>query len=188
MRKFLNPGILLALLLAGPVAWAQKPSAEASGLLPLEELNLFPRDKLSVEVNIEGALLRLVAEATKREDPAFSSLISSLRSIKVQVFPLAGADTDSVKTKIGRAIRWLEDSGWQATVKVREAKEETYIYLKEQDGQVVGLTVLAFTPGNEAAVINIAGRIDPAQIGRLGQGLDLPQLQKLPTTGSKKPQ
>jgi hypothetical protein len=187
MRKLIVLGIVLALLPAPLAAQAQKPLAEAPGLLPLDELNLFPQDKLSTEVSIEGALLKLVAEATKREDPAFSALLSGLRSIKVQVFPLAGTDPDAIKAKISRAVRWLENSGWKATVKVRDEGEENYIYLKEQDGQVVGLTVLSFKPGDEAAVINIAGRLDPAQIGRLAQGLGLPQLEKLPAEGNKKP-
>lgn len=188
MRNLTLLGTVLVLLLAVPAAWAQKPPAAEPGLLPLDELNLFPKDKLSAEVNIEGALLRLVAQASKRSDPDFSSLMAGLRSIKVRVFPLAGADADAVKTKISRAVRWLEDSGWQTMIKVREEGAETYIYLKEQDGKIVGLTVLSFTPGEEAAVINIAGRIDPEQLGRLGQGLDLPQLQKLPAAGGKKPQ
>jgi len=37
-------------------------------------------------------------------------------------------------------------------------------------------------------VINIVGTIDPAQLGRIGQKFDLPQLQKIPTpSGAKKP-
>jgi Domain of unknown function (DUF4252) len=188
MRNLIRLGTVLVLLLAAPSGWAQKPPAVDSGLLPLDELNLFPKDKLSAEVNIEGALLRLVAQASKRSDPDFSSLLAGLRSIKVQVFPLAGAEAETVKVKIGRAVRWLEDHNWQTMMKVREEGSETYIYLKEQDGKIVGLTVLSFTPGEEAAVINIAGRIDPEQLGRLGQGLDVPQLQKLPAPGGKKPQ
>ena len=37
--------------------------------------------------------------------------------------------------------------------------------------------------------LNIVGRIDPAQLGQLGQRLNVPQLKKVPTPGSsaKKP-
>ena len=184
MRKTIIPGIALVLFLAASAVLAQKP-APSPGFVPLAELNLFPQDKLSAEVNLDGTILRLVAAAVKGEDPGFSSMIASLRSINVQVFPLAGTDAGAIKTKIGHAVHWLEDRGWNASLRVKEKGEETYIYLKEQDGQIVGLTVLSFQPGEEAAVINIAGRIDPAQIGRLGQRLDVPGLEKVPA--GKKP-
>jgi uncharacterized protein DUF4252 len=185
MRKILIPGIALVLFLAASALFAQKPAAPGPGFVPLAELNLFPKDKLSAEINLDGTVLRLVAAAMKGEDPAFSSMVASLRSINVQVFPVASSDAGAVKTKIDRAVHWLEDRGWSASLRVKEKGEETYIYLKEQDGQIVGLTLLTFQPGEEAAVINIAGHIDPAQLGRLGQKFDVPQLEKVPA--GKKP-
>jgi uncharacterized protein DUF4252 len=183
MRKPILFTISLLFLAVSP-GFAQK-LADQPGYLPVEELDLFPRDKLSVEVNLEGVLLRMIAEATKLEDPAFSAVIAGLRSISVQVFPLAGVDEGSVKTRIGRAVRWLEDRGWRSTVRVREAGEETYIYLKESDGAIAGLTLLSLQPGDEAVVINIVGRIDPAQIGRLGRSLHIEHLEKVPDSGKK---
>jgi hypothetical protein len=184
MRKTIIPGIALVFFLAASALMAQTPQ-KPPGFVPLAELNLFPQDKLSAEVNLDGAILRLVAAAVKSDDPAFSAMVASLRSINVQVFPLAGIDAGAVKTKIGHAVQWLEDRGWKASLRVKEKGEETYIYLKEQDGQIVGLTVLSFQPGEEAAVVNIAGRIDPAQIGRLGQNLHVQQLERVPA--GKKP-
>ena len=189
MRKSMILSILL-LVLAAPGAFAQKaPPPPATGLLPLDELDLFPEDKLSVEINIEGALLRMVAESLKGDDPDLSSLLRNLRSIRVQVLPLADGNASLAKSSFGRAVRWLEGQGWKSTVRVREKGEETHIYLKETDGKVMGMTVLAMGEG-EAVVINIAGRFDPADIGRIGRGLDidmdLPGLDKVPSQDSKK--
>lgn len=186
MRKILIPGLCIFLFLGVAAVRAQRPPATPPGFVPLDELSLFPGDKLSVEINLSGGLLRLIAAATK-DDPDFSQVMAGLRSINVQVFPLKGVDADAIRTRIGRAVRWLEDRGWKANVRVREKGEETYIYMKEDGGQIVGLTVLTFQPGDEAAVINIAGRIDPAQLGRVGHNLHVPQLEKVPSKG-KKPQ
>jgi hypothetical protein len=175
---------LALLILAASSGLAQKPEDQA-GYFPIEELDLFPRDKLSVEINLAGALLRMVAAATRLEDPEFSAVISSLKSIQVQVFPLTGIDEGSVKSKLDRAVRWLEGRGWSPTVRVREGGEETYIYLKETDGKIDGLSLLSLKPGEEAVAINIVGRIDPAQIGRLGQSLNIPHLEKTPAAGKK---
>jgi hypothetical protein len=187
MRTQIIAPFALLLFLASPAGWAQQKLSDQPGYVSVEQLDLFPKEDLSVEINLEGALLRMVAAATRGEDPGFAQMISNLKGIQVQVFPLAGVEEKSVRTKIGRAIRLLEDRGWKATVRVREKDEESYIYLKESGDQILGLTVLAFTAGQEAALINIVGKLDPAQLERLGRNLDIPQLQKVPA-GGKKPE
>jgi hypothetical protein len=178
MRHLMILGSLLALLMAVPAAAAEP------GALPFQELNLFPRDKLSVEINLEGPLLHMVAEATRGDDPEFSKLMAGLQAIRVQVFPVKdNGGVEPLRPKIERALHWLEDRGWQSTVRVRDKDGETYIYVKSADRRIIGLTVLALDPKEEAALINIVGSLDPAQIGRLGRSLDIKQLQKIPTGG-----
>jgi Domain of unknown function (DUF4252) len=192
MRKTITLATVL-LVLAASAAWGQNQTAQKltdqPGYVPLDQLDLFPRDKLSVEINIEGALMSLVAAAAKQEDPEFSSLMAGLKAITVQAIPLKGLDEGALRTKIGRTVRWLEDRGWKSTMRVRDKGEETYIYLREIDGKIAGLTLLALQPGEEAVVINIVGRIDPAQLGRLSQSLDLPHLKQVPAPApGKKPE
>ena len=89
MRK---PTIVLTLLLALAAAAGHAQKLESQpGYVPIEKLDLFPPDKVSVEINLEGPLLHMVAAATK-DDPAFSSVMAGLKSIKLQVFPLKGED------------------------------------------------------------------------------------------------
>jgi Domain of unknown function (DUF4252) len=183
MRKPTN--LIIALFLFAASSGFAQRLEDQPGYLPLEELGLFPRDKLSVEINLQGVLLRMIAAATRGEDPEFSGVMAGLRSIQVQVFPLVGIDEGAIRTKIGRAVHWLEDRGWQSTMRVREQGEETYIYLKESDGKIAGLTLLSVQPHDEAVAINIVGRIDPEQLGRLGRSLDIPELEKVPAPGKK---
>lgn len=187
MRAPIIAPLVLLLFLTGSAGWAQQKLSDQPGYVSVEQLDLFPREDLTVEINLEGALLRMVAAATRGEDPGFAQVISNLKGIQVQVFPLTGVEEGAVRTKIGRAVRLLEDRGWKATVRVREKDEESYIYLKESGDQILGLTVLAFTAGEEAALINIVGKLDPAQLERLGRNLDIPHLQKIPA-GGKKPE
>lgn len=184
MRKIIVLATVL-LVLAVSAGQAQKLT-DQPGYVPLDQLDLFPRDKLSIEINIEGALMSLIAAAAQ-DDPEFSSLMAGLKAITVQAIPLKGMDEDAVRTKIGRTVRWLEDRGWKSTMRMREQGEEAYIYLKEIDGKIAGMTLLTLEPGDEAVVINIVGRIDPAQIGRLSQRLNLPQIKQEKSPG-KKPQ
>jgi hypothetical protein len=178
MRKTLVLATLL-LVLTAAAGRAQKLT-DQPGYVPVEQLDLFPRDKLSVEINIEGALMSLIAAGARSEDPEFASVIAGLKAITVRAVPLKDVDADSVRGRISRTIRWLEDRDWKSMVRVRDQGEEVYIYLKETGGKIAGLTVLTFDPGEEAVVINIVGRIDPEQLGRLSQRLDIDYLDKIP--------
>src|SRR5215217_6212034 len=90
MRKTITLATVL-FVLGASAGWAQKLT-DQPGYVPLDQLDLFPRDKLSVEINIEGALMSLVAAAAKQEDPEFSSLMAGLKAITVQAVPLKGLD------------------------------------------------------------------------------------------------
>jgi hypothetical protein len=185
MRCSIFTGAVLALLLAVPAAWAVQPAD--AGALPFQELDLFPREKLSVEINLEGPILKMVSQFAASDDPDFAKMMAGLKAIHVQVFPLKDkAGAGLLRGKIDRSVHWLEEHGWHSTVRVRDKGEETYIYLKEADGMMVGLAILSVQPGQEAALINIVGKLDPAQIGRVGRSLNIPQLQKAqPRPGGK---
>jgi hypothetical protein len=186
MRKLtLFTLLLLSLAAAGR---AQKLESEP-GYVPVQELGLFPQDKLEVEIDIEGPLLRMIAAAAKDDDPGFAAVMAGLKAIQVQVFPMKGAEPAGVKTRIDRAVHWLEGRGWKSMVRVRDQGQETYIYLKQAGDRIEGMTLLSLDPKDEAVLINIVGRVDPAQIGQLAQKLNVPQLKKIPAQGSgaKKP-
>ena len=178
MNRLIVSTVVLLLFLSGAPGRAQQKLSEQPGYVSMRDLDMFPREDLSVEINLDGAILRMVAEFSRQEDPAFAEVMKNLKAIQVQVFPLTEAKEDAVRGKVDRAVRWLEDHGWTSMVRVREKGSESYIYLKKSGDQVVGLTILAVEAGQEAAMVNIVGRIDPAQIGRLGESLDIPQLQK----------
>lgn len=186
MRRLIV-SLTLSFFLTATAGWAQKLS-DQPGYVSIEELGIFPREDLSVEINLDGAILRMVAAATRGDDPEFAKVMSGLKAIQVRVFPLEGAKSDLIRGKVERAARWLEDRGWSSLVRVREKDNESYIYLKKSGEQIVGLTILAIEAGQEAAMINIVGRIDPDEIGRLGQSFDIPQLEKVTPRKPGKPE
>lgn len=175
--------LAISLLFLAVAGWAQKPEP---GYVSIEDLDLFPRDKLQVEINIGTPILRMIAAGARKDDPGFAAVMAGLKSIQVQVFPVKGVEAGAVRSRIDRALRWLEGHGWESTVRVRDQGQETYIYLKQSGDRIDGLTLLSLDPKEEAVAINIVGRIDPAQIGELGQSLHVPQLKSVPTGKSPK--
>jgi len=180
--------LCLSLLLLAGVAAAPPVRADAAapapdtspGAIPFGELEIFARKDLTTEINLEGALLQLVGNAMREDDPEFARLVSGLQVIRVRVASLKDLDTEKVRAKMDQAVRWLEAKGWTAVVRTRDKGVESYIYTRTVQGKIVGLAVLSLEPGKEAAVINIVGHLDPDQIGRLGRGLHVPQLEKVP--------
>ncbi len=174
-NRWIVTAALLVAALAAPAA-AQESLESHPGFLPLDELDILSRENLKVEINLHGPLLKLVAGATRDDEPEFSQLIAGLEAVRVRVASVADLDLEAVRSNVGRAARWLDGRGWQTIVRARDEGEEFYLYLRQQESVVVGLAVLVVEEGGDAAVINIVGDIDMTQIAQLGRKLNIPQL------------
>ncbi len=175
LRKLLAFACLLAL--CAPAARAQQPAlSELPGYFPFEELEILGRDELSLEINLGKPLLRLVAAATRKAEPEFAALIDSLDAVRVRVAPAEDVDLERARKATAGATDWLEDRGWQVVVRAREEDEEVFIYTRDSGGDIAGMAVLVIEEGGDVAVINIVGKMDLAQLEKLGETLDIPQL------------
>src|ERR1700681_3250838 len=117
---------------------------------------------MSVEVNLSGALLDLVSAATRHDDPEFSKTIADLRGIQARVVDLTPKPSETVRAQLTEAAHWLEKHGWEVIVRVsHKNQEEDAIYTLSQNKQIVGLAVLHFETGKEAALVNIVGHLNP---------------------------
>ena len=173
--------IAIAALVVAPVAaTAETPLEQLPGYIPIDSLGLFAHQVVSVEVNLNGPLLELVGAATQHDDPDFAKTISALRGIQVRVIDLPAAKASPVRAQLADTAHWLEAQGRAAIVKVAKADEDDSIYTLTEKQQIVGLAVLHYEAGKEAALVNIIGHLDPAELGRLGHHIDLPGLDHLP--------
>ena len=168
-RHFAFCGLVVALL--APAAFAQ-PSA-----LSLEALDAMFNEEARVEVNLRGAILRLVAEASRHEEPEFASMVDDLRGIYVRQYRLSSARS-GVSGEIRDLARSFERDGWEALVRVRDEGEDVVILLNTTGDVINGLVVMSLNEeDDEATFVTIDGRIDPAQIGRLGSRFNVPELE-----------
>ncbi|MEM7356049.1 MAG: DUF4252 domain-containing protein [Acidobacteriota bacterium] len=172
--------VLVACLVASPSTWAEAtdPLSDNPGYFPLEELDVLSSEALSIEINLHGAMLKLIAAATRSEEPEFSEIIANLDAVRVRIAPVEDVDPSKVRAGLGRARGWLEKRGWSTMVRTREGDDELHIYLRQVDGDIAGIAIMAIEAGGEAALINIVGKLDLSQLGRLGETLDIPQLSK----------
>ena len=166
---------------------AHQPLDTQPGYFPDEYLDLLDPDDVAIEVNIQGAMLRMIAAFAGAEDPEFAALVTSLHGIRVRSGEIAPEDYEAVRQRVASGRKWLEDHGWLAMVRVKEEDEEVYVYSREQEGELLGLTVLALED-SEVTAVNLIGRIDPMQLARLVEGLDLGVLDDIDLGLDQKPE
>ena len=174
----MNPArALLAVLLGFMVTTTLSPAAHAQsdrpGYVDLARLGaldaLFDADPV-IEVNIEGALLRLVAEASRLEDEELAEMLTTLDGIYVRGYDARNARYDDIVDRMRAMGDELESDGWQTIVKVRDRSEAVFMYVMMRGEDVDGMAVMVAERGaDEIVFLNIVGDIDPAQIGRIGQ-------------------
>ena len=166
--------LLLSIALLASTVHAQSIE-EHPGYFPIDELQFLSPDDLSVEINLRGAMLRLIGKVAADDDPEFAQVINNLEAIRVQIAPTDHLQADAVRKGLDTGVAMLENLGWYRMVLTRDEGEEVHIYGREDEGDLQGLTVLAIED-EEVIVLNLVGRIDPDQLGSLLSGLDLPEV------------
>ncbi len=172
-----NLAPLLALLLTVGLLPRSANAQEQRGYIDLSQVEAWFDDEPAIEVNIRGALLNLVAEASKYEDPDLADMLRQLKVIQVRGFDLSRADDTllSQSTELGRQ---LEADGWETVVRVRDDGEHVQMYLLATGESIDGMVVLATDEfEDEAIFVNIVGEIRPDQIGRIGRKFNLGVLE-----------
>lgn len=134
----------------------------------------------NVVVNIKGALLNLVAEASRYEDPELADLLRKLKAIQVRGFTMRRTDFGAVEERTADLARHLEASGWDTVVRVREVDngERVDVFVRVANDAIAGMMVMVVDSyEDETFFVNIVGEIDPAQIGRIGRTFDIDPLR-----------
>lgn len=171
----------LILLVLGPLTLVSVAAAESPedhpGYFDLDELGIIDADDSSVDINLRGAMLRLVGAAVLNEEPGLAELVSELEAMRVLVASVSDIDAEATAAAIGRAAARLDERGWQRVVRVRENGEQVHLYVREVEEEVLGMTLLVLETEDEVTLINMAGRIDPAQLMAIGQAFDIPSLE-----------
>ncbi len=179
MWKRILPCALLLLALTS-AAWAQDDITRDPGYIDLDQVEDWFDKEPTIIVNVKGALLDLVAEASRYEDPELADMLRKLKSVQVRGYDMRWADFDNIQERARTMVRRLEDQGWDTVVRVRDDDEDVNIHVRENDGAIAGMFVMVISPDDDETVfVSIVGEIDPEQIGRLGRKFDIDPLDDM---------
>jgi hypothetical protein len=185
LAALLALGLSTVLSAAPALAAAAKPSTPATqhpGYLDFGELGFDANaENLRVEVSLQDAVLAFVTETLRPTDAELAEALSKIRSIRFQLYRLTPQQAAAAGERSRSLADRLERRGWQRVVRIQEDGTQSYLHLKMEGNRILGLTVMFLNHGEEGdgfGFINIAGEIDPAQLGRIGQRFDIEVLEE----------
>jgi len=171
--KTLSYPLVIVLLLAGLAAVAtEEDLTRDPGFVDFSDLELLTDDELNIHVSVKDPLLKLVAEATRENEPELSDLLAQIKAIEVHVYSVKESLREAIWMEIRAKAKALEAAGWNPAITIRMRRERGYVFLKLVDGKPIGLAAM-YIEDDEAVLVNIVGLIDPTRIGRLASRFNI---------------
>jgi hypothetical protein len=172
MRTIRN-GIVILLLALPAFLGAQDMQ------LPADVEQLSAKARQTVEVKMDGPMLRWASKFLSAEDPdeqKAAKLITNLTGIYVRSFEFdnQGAYTSAEVEELRAQFR---SPLWSKVVGVRSQREgdNVDVFFKLEDDRMAGIVIIA-AEAKELTVVNIVGPIDVDQLVDLGGEFGIPKL------------
>lgn len=164
----------IALLLAFPIA------ARAQDIkIPLDVEKLSARAKETVEVTMDGPMLRWASKFLSADDPEeakCAKLVANLKGIYVRSFEFdkegaySSSEVDALRSQFRSPV-------WSRVVGVRSERdgENVDVFFKLENDKMAGIVVIAAEP-KELTFVNIVGPLEVDQLADLGGEFGIPKL------------
>lgn len=173
MKTILKTNIVILLLALPTLLRAQDMQ------LPPDIEKLSARAKETVEVKMDGPMLRWASKFLSAEDPderKAAKLITNLKGIYVRSFEFDGqgaytsAEVEELRAQFHSPL-------WSRVVGVRSQHEgdNVDVFFRVEDDQMAGIVIIA-AEAKELTIVNIVGPIDVDQLADLGGEFGIPKL------------
>ena len=170
-----------AVLFGGLMLLGASASASAQGVFSFDSIPL--AGEPTVEVNMGPEMISLVAGAARGPGGAPGvGPLDGITNVRVLVYENIDEDMQDVMRFVETTGTKLEGDGWHAVVRVRDGSEQVRVYMKPgAGGTLAGVTVMVtdssgegeVAGGGEAVFLNIAGTIQPAQLGQIASTIGI---------------
>ena len=165
-------------------AFGQNPKLDIQNLEPLAK-----KASEVVDVNLDGALLKLAAKfMTDEDDREGLEIVKNLKGIYVKNFEFdkpgeySPADVQAIRSQ-------LQTPPWYRIVSAQSKHEgetsEVYLMTASDGGSILGMAIIDAEP-KELSVVNIVGPIDIDKLSSLEGKMGIPRLGEGTKESSKK--
>ena len=161
---------LFCTLIAVPVMAQEDELKNLAGYVDFGDLSATYGEP-KITINLGGTMLNFVSMMSNSESPETSEMISKLKGIRVQIYSL-DENVDAARDQFGKTKSALKSSGWEPIVQVNEDDEQVLVYMKMEDGNMEGMTVMV-VDDEEAVFVNVIGQLNPEELGRVMDSFDV---------------
>jgi len=151
--------------------------------LPPGVEKLSAKAKETVEVNMDGPMLKWASKFLSSEDPEerkAAKLVENLKGIYVRSFEFSGegaytsADVEALRAQ-------FRSPEWSRVVGVRSERdgENVDVFFRLENEKMAGIVVIAAEP-KELTFVNIVGPMEVEQLADLGGEFGIPKLKTKP--------
>ena len=147
----------------------------AWGQLQLQSLDhLASKAKESADINLDSAALQTAGSflTSGKSDETAKKALSGLKALQVRTFEFAKAGEFN-PNELEPIRKQLQSPGWSRILSARDGDESADIYIKSEQGKMVGLAILAAEP-TELTVVYMEGSIDMNTLSNLNGQLGIP--------------
>ncbi len=168
MKKIITG--LFCTLLAVPAMAQEDELKDLPGYVDFGDLSATYGEP-KITINLGGTMLNFVGMMSASESPETSELISKLKGIRVQMYS-TDENADAAKQQFSKVKGGLKSGGWEPIVQINEDDEQVLIHMKMDGENMEGLTVMVVDE-EEAVFVNVIGQLNPAELGRVMESLDV---------------
>lgn len=171
-----------AVLLGGGQMAAAAPADDVTGepgYLDLEWIKIPANAREIHDIDLSSVLLGLAADAQKSGDGDLAAALAMIHSVRVKAFSVTDQDAGEIEKAVAKVAGRLEKEDWARLIYVKSDEETVTVSTKRHQGELVGLMVVVYEPGDEVVFANVVGDLDLAALFELAQtfgGEDLDHL------------
>jgi Domain of unknown function (DUF4252) len=147
--------------------------------------------KPNVQIDLNPAMLGFVRGVVDDSDPETAKVLAGITNMRVYVYEDLGDNAKAVLKFVDDTSDRLERDGWSPAVRINDDDEQVRIFMKvdpaiqNASSSVSGITLMVTDGDDEAVFINIAGKIEAAQLGKIMGSLDIEGVGKIDLGGVK---
>jgi hypothetical protein len=170
---------LVIVLLLASASFAQAQTSSQDFKLPPDVEKLSAKAKETVEVNMDGPMLRWASKFLSTEDPEereAAELVKNLHGIYVRSFEFdkeggySSAEVESLRSQ-------FHSPTWARVVGVRSERdgENVDVFFKLENEKMAGIVIVCAEP-KELTFVNIVGPLEVEQLAALSGEFGIPKL------------
>lgn len=130
------------------------------------------------DIDLTSMLATLADDARAEGETDLADLLTMVRSVRVKAFSVDDDDA-SIKQNVDRVMKKLDQDEWTRIIYVKDGDETVSVSTKsDKNGNIVGLTVVMFEPGDSVGFVNVVGDINLGKLLSLAGKFDLDDVDK----------